>query len=100
MNRDDFAAAALTGLMQTLDRLSVFRPENDGELVMRAYAIADKMVRQSTNVRFTDELLEVACAASDTWINEAFTSVPVKFAAQMNRLELATRPLSMRKVRP
>jgi len=109
MNRDQFAAVALNGLM-------VKGPPKDlpveqrttEQLVRMAYEIADEMVRQQKHDA-DNEILELACAASDVWVeywqrlkegDAAARMFMPQYADTLSRLEEATRSRPMRKVRP
>ena len=101
MNRDEFAAAALTGLLAQ----SMGAPRPSDVLVKEAYILADEMVRQQKPCADNFEIFEFACAASDAWAYENLHGDLVRAPSldlyvSMKRLEEATRPRAMRKVRP
>ena len=102
MTRDQFAAAALTGILA-----SGFGKVSGSEVVAIAYELADGMVRRQKPVADNDEIFELACAVADAFVlaKEAREKGNLKEATDglytlVARLEEATRPRAMRKVRP
>ena len=103
--RDEFAAAALQGLLGTC----VGRVPEADMLARSAYAIADEMIRQGKPEpdgfkEFAHELL--ACVVADTFVEmqahgPGYDLDEVdKLHECIKRLEVATRSSTLRKVRP
>jgi len=96
MMRDQFASAALNGLLQW-QKGELFQL-NPVDLVDAAYGFADEMLKRQKPEQ--PEILELACAVADAWASSCLIGTPDSNVVEhVARLEIATRPLAMRKVR-
>lgn len=102
-NRDQFAAAALAGILA-----AKFGDASGPDIVAIAYEFADGMVRGQKSEPENNDIFKIACAVADEWskyYNAAAMGVSVgiddpALVTALNFLEEATRQHAMRKVRP